>query len=107
MFEYKGLETSIEVTIADGKKLLVKGSGSVKLTGLKGKSIRMVEVLSIPGLDKRQLSVGKLAERGMSVEFSRSSCVIWKKDQAIASGTKLGKAYMLDCEQEEAILEEY
>ena len=104
LFEYKSLETNVEVTIADGKKLIVKGAGTVKLTGLDGKGIRMVEVLYIPGLDRRLLSVGKLAERGMNVDFSRSYCVIWNKDQAIASGTRTGKKYMLDYRQGEACL---
>ena len=42
LLEYKGLETNVEVTIADGKKLIVKGFGTVKLTGLDEKGIRMV-----------------------------------------------------------------
>ncbi|OWZ20503.1 hypothetical protein PHMEG_0005060 [Phytophthora megakarya] len=57
------------VTIANGKKILVAGARSVRLKGIDGKSIRMVEVLHIPGLNSRLLSVGKLADRGMSVEF--------------------------------------
>ena len=76
LFVYKGLKTNVEVTIADSKKLIFKKAGTVKLTGWDGKGIRMVEVLYIPGLDRRLLSVGKIAERGMNVEFSRSSCVI-------------------------------
>ena len=59
----------------------------------------MVEVLYIPGLDRRFLLVGKLAERGMNVEFSRLSCVICNKDQSIASGTRIEKIYMLDYKQ--------
>ena len=43
----------------------------------------------------------------MSVMFSHSSCIIWDKDRAIALSTRIGKAYMLDCEQEEACLVEY
>ncbi|POM74041.1 Integrase catalytic core protein [Phytophthora palmivora] len=67
----------------------------------------MMEVLYIPGLDRRLLSVVKLAERGLTVEFQRSSCVIRSKACAIASGRKVGKAYMFDCEQEEARFVEY
>ncbi|CEG40801.1 hypothetical protein F443_11535 [Plasmopara halstedii] len=72
LFDYKGLGVSIEVSIADKKKVLVKGAGAVEVIELDGKGIHMVEILHIPGLDRRLLSVGKLAERGMSVEFSRS-----------------------------------
>ncbi|KAE9084570.1 hypothetical protein PF010_g20776 [Phytophthora fragariae] len=67
----------------------------------------MVDVLHIPGLDRRLLSVGKLAERGLNVEFQRSSCVIWGSASAIALGKKIGKAYMLDCDQEDARFVEY
>ncbi|KAG2956426.1 hypothetical protein PC120_g28711 [Phytophthora cactorum] len=75
--------------------------------GIDGKRIKMVEVLHIPGLDRRLLSVGKLAERGMSVEFQQNSCVIWYKSTAIASAKKVGKAYMLDCQKDMAHYVEY
>ncbi|OWY95104.1 Integrase, catalytic core protein [Phytophthora megakarya] len=67
----------------------------------------MKEALYIPGLGRRFLSVGKLAERGLHVEFQRSSCVIWGKTRAIALGKKAGKAYILDCQQEEARFVQY
>ncbi|OWZ17024.1 polyprotein [Phytophthora megakarya] len=74
---------------------------------IDGKSIRIVKVLHIPGLDRRLLSVGKLADRGMSVEFQRNSCVIWNESKAIASGKKYGKAYVLACHQDTAYYIEY
>uniref|UniRef100_A0AAV1TS81 Polyprotein n=1 Tax=Peronospora matthiolae TaxID=2874970 RepID=A0AAV1TS81_9STRA len=107
LFEYENVNGGIEVTIADGKKLQVTGRGTVRLLGLDGKRIKMVEVLHIPGLDRRLLSVGKLADRGLNVGFQRSSCVIWGAASAIAKGKKIGKAYMLDCEQEEARFVQY
>lgn len=102
LFEYKKLKTGQQVSIADGKKLQVAGMGTAKLNGLNNSRIKMVEVLHIPGLDRRLLSVGRLAERGMKVEFQSSSCIIWSAKCAITSGKKIGKAYFLDCEQEEA-----
>ncbi|CEG40154.1 polyprotein [Plasmopara halstedii] len=51
--DYKCLEASIEVTIAEGKISLVREADTVKLTGLDGKGIRMVDVLHIPGLGRR------------------------------------------------------
>ncbi|KAG6595749.1 Integrase, catalytic core protein [Phytophthora cinnamomi] len=105
--DYADMSADMFVTIADGKKIRVAGTGSVGLTGIDGKRIRIVEVLHIPGLDRRLLSVGKLAERGMSVEFQRKSCVIWDKSTAIASGKKIGKAYVLECQQDTAYYTEY
>uniref|UniRef100_A0AAV1VDZ4 Polyprotein n=1 Tax=Peronospora matthiolae TaxID=2874970 RepID=A0AAV1VDZ4_9STRA len=81
LFEYENVNGGIEVTIADGKKLQVTGRGTVRLLGLDGKRIKMVEVLRIPGLDRPA--------------------------SAIAKGKKVGKAYMLDCEQEEAWFVQY
>ncbi|KAG3038242.1 hypothetical protein PC119_g2978 [Phytophthora cactorum] len=36
----------------------------------------------------------------MSVEFQRSSCVIWGKRSAIALEKKVSKTFLLDCQQE-------
>ncbi|OWY92427.1 LOW QUALITY PROTEIN: hypothetical protein PHMEG_00038582, partial [Phytophthora megakarya] len=90
------------VTIADEN-----WDGVGAISGIDGKSTRMEEAFYIPGLDRRLLSVGKLAERGMSVEFQRNSCVIWDKSKAVASGKKIGKAYVLDCQQDVAYYTEY
>ncbi|KAE9348098.1 hypothetical protein PF008_g7508 [Phytophthora fragariae] len=107
LFEYKDLDSKIEVTIADGKKIRVVGTGSVRLTGIDGKSIKMINLLYIPGLDRQMLSVSRLAEHGTSVEFQKMSCTIWNKSNAIASGKKVGKAYGLDCEKDMARYVEY
>ncbi|GMG18092.1 unnamed protein product [Phytophthora fragariaefolia] len=107
LLEYEGLGAGMEVTIADSKKLTVAGQGTVRLLGLDQKRIKMVDVLHIRGLDRRLLSAGKLAKRGLKVEFQRSSCVIWGNASAIASGKKVGKAYVLDCDQEEARFVQY
>ncbi|OWY98831.1 hypothetical protein PHMEG_00030299 [Phytophthora megakarya] len=102
LYEYSTIPADMYVAIADGKKIRVAGTGSVRLKGIDGKSIRMVEVLHVPGFDRRLLSVGKLADRGMSVEFQRNSCVISNESKVIASGKKYGKAYLLDCHQDTA-----
>ena len=53
------------------------------------------------------MSVSRLAERGMSVEFQKKSCTIWSKSKAIASDKRMGKAYVLDCEKNIVQLLEY
>ncbi|KAE9004316.1 hypothetical protein PR003_g17224 [Phytophthora rubi] len=107
LFEYKDLDSKIEVTIADGEKIRVVGTGSVRLTGIDGKSIKMINVLYIPVLDRQLLSVSRLAEHGTSVEFQKKSCTIWNKSKAIASGKNVGKAYGLDCDKDMARYVEY
>ncbi|KAE9211948.1 hypothetical protein PF005_g10802 [Phytophthora fragariae] len=98
LFEYKDLDSNVEVAIADGMEVLVVGTGSVCLTGIDGNRIEMIDVLYIPGLNRQLLSVNRLAGRGMSVEFQKKSCTIWNKSKAIAfSGKKVGTTYVLDC----------
>ena len=70
----------------------------MRLTGIDGMRIKMVDVLYIPELDRQLLSVIRLAERSMSVKFQKKSCNIWNKSKVIASGKKMGKSYVLDCE---------
>ncbi|GMF50845.1 unnamed protein product [Phytophthora fragariaefolia] len=77
LLEYEAMDSGMAVTIADGMKLTVVGRGTVRLLGLDQKRIKMVDVLHIPDLDRQLLSVGKLAERGLNIEFQRSSCVNW------------------------------
>ena len=69
LFDYDTLSAGVVATIADGKKLRVHGRGTVNLTGLDDRRVKMMNVLYIPGLKRRLLSVGRLAERGLSVEF--------------------------------------
>uniref|UniRef100_A0AAV1U6A4 CCHC-type domain-containing protein n=1 Tax=Peronospora matthiolae TaxID=2874970 RepID=A0AAV1U6A4_9STRA len=102
LFDYEILNDGIDVMIADGKKLRVHGKGTVRLTGVNNRRIKMINVLHIPGLDRRLLSVCRLAEHGLSVSFEHLSCIIWDNRSAIAVGKKMGEAIMLDCQQEEA-----
>ena len=85
---------------ADGRKIRGVGTVSVRFTGIYGRRIKMVDVQYIPVLDHQLLSVSRLGERGMSVEFQKSSCTIWNKFKAIASEKKMGKAYVLDFEKD-------
>ncbi|KAE9027678.1 hypothetical protein PR001_g10841 [Phytophthora rubi] len=107
LLEYGKMDAGIEFTIADGMKLRVAGRGTARLLGLDRTRIKMMDVLFMPGLDRRLLLVGKLEERGLDVEFQCSSCVIWTTDSAIALGRKVGTAYMLKCDQDKARLFQY
>ena len=78
-------------TIADGKKIRVGETGSVRFTGIENKCIRMVDVHQIGELYWRLLSVGKLAERELNIEFEHTSCVFWDKNHAIASMRMISK----------------
>ncbi|GMF20057.1 unnamed protein product [Phytophthora fragariaefolia] len=96
------LENTKDVTLSDVNEKLLK-----EFKRWEKKRITVMDVLYIPGLARRLLSVGKLAQHGLNVEFQRSSCVIWRNASAVALGKKVGKAFVLDCDQESARFVEY
>lgn len=64
------------MTIVDGWILLILGKESIKLTGMGGKYIRMLDVMYIPDFDRRLLSVDNLADRGLRVESQQHSSIL-------------------------------
>ncbi|OWZ07558.1 Integrase, catalytic core protein [Phytophthora megakarya] len=108
LFDYMDSSTAIEVlTIADGKKLRVAGTGSVSLTGIDGERIRMVEVLHIPGLYRRLLSVGKFGRMRYACRVSTKARHDLEHHEGDRVGEKVDKAYLLDGNQETAQYVEY
>ncbi|OWZ24422.1 LOW QUALITY PROTEIN: Integrase, catalytic core protein [Phytophthora megakarya] len=105
LFAFEGMVSSIEVTITDGNKLRVaSGKRTVKLTGVNGKRIKMMKVLYIPGLDKSCCGkLGTRPDRGVPALLVRDL----GNTSVIRTGTEVGKAYVLKCEQEEARFVEY
>ncbi|OWZ02292.1 polyprotein [Phytophthora megakarya] len=83
LYEYSAMSAEMNVPIADGKKIRVARTGSVRLKGIDGKSIRMVEVLHIPA--------------------STVDCSLWGNWQI----AKYGKVYVLGCHQDTAYYTEY
>uniref|UniRef100_A0AAV1TF67 Uncharacterized protein n=1 Tax=Peronospora matthiolae TaxID=2874970 RepID=A0AAV1TF67_9STRA len=83
---YKDMVTSIEVTIADGKKIRVGGTKSVCSKDNEGKRIRMLSVLHILDLidDCCQLVSLQNADSTLSLSAHR-----------VTPGWKFGKSYTL------------
>lgn len=65
---------------------------------------RTIEVLYIHALERRLLSVEKMAECGLKVELKKASYTIWGAARAIALGKKVSKAYVLNYQHEAARL---
>jgi hypothetical protein len=72
------------------------------MVGATGLAIRMVDVLRIPDLDRRLLSIGKLTERGLSVEFGTEYCRIWHGLDLVAKVKRNGNTNTMDTEPEQA-----
>ena len=100
--ELRSLEKSLNVTLGDGRSLEATGRGTVelemKLPNGTTKSCKLHNVLYVPKLAYNLLSVSKASESGKRVRFSETGCHIFDaKKRLIASGTKVGSLYYLDC----------
>ena len=64
------------------------GEASYKLK--YGKSIKMKEVLYVPGLKKNLLSISALDKKGFRVAFVDGEVLMWPKGKKIADSTVIG-----------------
>ena len=62
-----------EVTIANGKNLLVAGKDKILLKYTQVKRVHVAKALHITGLDRRLMFVGKLADQGIRAQFRQNS----------------------------------
>ncbi|KAI9919625.1 hypothetical protein PsorP6_017770 [Peronosclerospora sorghi] len=94
---YRNISNPIAVTIADGACLNAVGVGDVKMVTIDGREITVTEVLFIPNLDRRLISIPTLTSRGLDVMFGHRSCDIMKNDKLWVSVPRRGDSYYLPC----------
>lgn len=104
--EYERLVPTIDVTVADGAKVHAVGKGTIVLSSPKHR-IKVTEVLHIPDLDRRLLSVAKLAERGLAARFESRACTIWKGDELLVTAKRHSNVYTLTLDSERASFAQY
>ena len=95
------LKSPFEVILGDGHKLTAAAQGTVKLTMKSGhhgtRKCTLHDVLYIPELSYNLLSVSKAVDRGNSVKFEESSCIIrGSNHKLITVAEKIGGLYQVD-----------
>ncbi|KAI9911091.1 hypothetical protein PsorP6_009809 [Peronosclerospora sorghi] len=75
---YRNISNPIAVKIADGACLNAVGVGDVKMVTIDGRDIPVTELLFIPNLDRRLISIPKLTSRMLDVMFGHRSFDIMK-----------------------------
>ena len=58
--EYENLTAPISITVANGQHMMAKGTGSVRFVLENGRTVKLKEVLHVPKLDKKLVSVPAL-----------------------------------------------
>lgn len=77
----------------------VSGRGDVIIQALcedRPRNLRLCNVLHVPHLGYQLLSVPKIVERGLSVNFNKSKCLITKGFETVASGSSEQSLFILD-----------
>ena len=69
--EYGDLSTPNYISVANGQQLKAQGTGTVCFVLENGRTVEITEVLRVPGLDKKLVSVAALTARGVRIHFKR------------------------------------
>ncbi|KPJ11482.1 Retrovirus-related Pol polyprotein from transposon TNT 1-94 [Papilio machaon] len=85
------------VTVANNNKMYSEGHGDVEIL-LKGHTqpTKLIEVIYVPGLSTNLISVGKMASKGLEVQFDSNKCNIYCNKIPVASASRINGVYQLD-----------
>jgi hypothetical protein len=87
------------VTLGDDYKYPIKGVGESNYKLDSGTSMKMKDVLYIPGLTKNLLFVSSLEKKGFILSFINGEVLVWPKgktmEEAIVIGKEEGGLYKL------------
>ena len=99
-------ESPYKVKLGDDCQYCVKGSGEAFYKLDYDKSLKMKDVLYIPGLKKSLLSISTLDAKGIRVAFVDGQVLMWPKgktiDDASVIGEQEGCLYKLKGQPEQA-----
>lgn len=90
--DYRQLDTPISVTVASGQKLQARGVGQVRMILAGGCSVKLTEVLYVPHLESKLVSVPALTAHGVLVQFDVNGASLMIK--VIARIPRIGKLYV-------------
>ena len=83
--QLRSMKNHVSISIANGDKLEAIGIGNIHLALANGENIRVEDVLYVPKLDKRLLSVSAMNRKGIQVTFGKSNCEISSETSKIIS----------------------
>ena len=96
------------VKLGDDYQYPIKGSGESSYKLDSGNSMKIKNVLFLPGLKKNLLSISALDAKGMTVAFVDGQVLMWPKgksfDDAVVIGEQEGGLYKLKGQPEQALV---
>ena len=84
-------ESPHKVKLGDDYQYPIKGSGEASYKLNSRKSLKMKDVLYVPGLKKNLLSIFSLYAKGLRVAFVDGQVLIWPKGKTIYDAPVIGE----------------
>ena len=101
-------ESPHKVKLGDDYQYPIKGSGEASYKLDSRNSMKMKNVLFVPGLKNNILSISALDSKGMRVAFVEGQVLMWSRgktiDDAIVIGEQEGGLYKLKGHLEQALI---
>ncbi|DBA04042.1 TPA: hypothetical protein N0F65_009389 [Lagenidium giganteum] len=91
--EYRTLVDILDVTVANGQRLRAAGAGLVRLVPAQGKPVTLTEVLHVPRLDRKLMSI-PATSKGASCVFEPTKCIVYSGNEQVLAAEKYGKMYL-------------
>lgn len=110
-FELTDLSSPIAIKIGSGETLQAVAVGKIslklRLPDDKINDCTLLNVLYVPKLAYNLLSVSQAASTGKCTSFYETDCKIYCKNLIVATGSKIGKLYVLNCSVNETVTANY
>ena len=84
-------ESPHKVKLGDDYQYPIKGSGEASYKIDSGKSLKMKDVIYVPGLKKNLLSISALDAKGIRVSFVDGQVLMWPRGKTIEDATMIGE----------------
>nr|CCA17200.1 putative polyprotein [Albugo laibachii Nc14] len=96
--DLQALKKKIPIFVANGSKVDAVGVRTIFARLKNNRNIRIDDVLYVPGLDQKLLSVSTLAEKGLQVVFRKLTSEIKTDVRSIVEIQLIGNLFLLECE---------
>nr|CCA17572.1 putative polyprotein [Albugo laibachii Nc14] len=94
----RDLERPVKISIANGTTVEAMRTGSIAVSLSNGKNVTIHDVLYVPYLDRRLLSIPAFVSRGLTVSFGNNWCEISSGYKMIIRIKRSWKMYILKAE---------
>ncbi|CEG38640.1 FOG: Transposon-encoded proteins with TYA, reverse transcriptase, integrase domains in various combinations [Plasmopara halstedii] len=95
--EFRPLDKPIAISAVSGGKVLVAGIETIRVILKNKKPTRIQNVLYVPDLDRRLLSIPALSGKVFHETFGKALCKIKNDNEVATRLTQKGKLFVLKC----------